>query len=121
MAITATTKLACSFCGKDQKNVLKLIAGQDDIFICNECVDVCNEVLTAKMKPTQPKFEIVEQQLFCGVLQNYDEQTIMDMVSWLDENDISTWKSHDMIGDTDTFKILFESESDLVAFKLRWI
>ena len=34
----------CSFCGKDQKQVRKMIAGPD-VFICEECVDLCVEIL----------------------------------------------------------------------------
>lgn len=34
----------CSFCGKSQHEVKKLIAGPS-VFICNECVDLCNEIL----------------------------------------------------------------------------
>lgn len=34
----------CSFCGKTQKEVLKLIAGSS-AYICNECVELCNEIL----------------------------------------------------------------------------
>jgi len=33
--------LRCSFCGKTQDEVRKLIAGPDGVFICNECVDIC--------------------------------------------------------------------------------
>lgn len=36
--------LQCSFCGKNQKEVKKLIAG-DGVYICNECVSLCNEIL----------------------------------------------------------------------------
>ena len=36
--------LKCSFCGKSQENVRKLIAGPG-VYICNECVDLCNEIL----------------------------------------------------------------------------
>ncbi len=36
--------LKCSFCGKSQKEVKKLIAG-DGVYICNECVSLCNEIL----------------------------------------------------------------------------
>ena len=34
----------CSFCGKDQGEVAKLIAGPDG-FICDECIDLCNEIV----------------------------------------------------------------------------
>ena len=36
--------LACSFCGKSQKQVKKLIAGPG-VYICDECIDLCNEIL----------------------------------------------------------------------------
>jgi ATP-dependent Clp protease ATP-binding subunit ClpA len=36
--------LACSFCGKSQKQVKKLIAGPG-VYICNECIDLCNEIV----------------------------------------------------------------------------
>ena len=34
----------CSFCGKSQKEVRKLIAGPS-VYICNECIDLCNEII----------------------------------------------------------------------------
>jgi ATP-dependent Clp protease ATP-binding subunit ClpX len=37
--------LSCSFCGKSQNEVRKLIAGPS-IYICNECIDICNEIIT---------------------------------------------------------------------------
>ena len=38
------SKLKCSFCGKTQDQVKKLIAGPE-VFICDECVELCNEIL----------------------------------------------------------------------------
>ncbi|MCX8026632.1 MAG: ATP-dependent Clp protease ATP-binding subunit ClpX [Thermodesulfovibrionales bacterium] len=38
------TKLSCSFCGKEQDDVRKLIAGPD-VFICDECVNLCNNII----------------------------------------------------------------------------
>ena len=35
----------CTFCGKTENQVIKLIAGPGGIFICDECVDLCNEIL----------------------------------------------------------------------------
>ena len=37
-------KLKCSFCGKTQDQVKKLIAGPE-VYICDECVELCNEIL----------------------------------------------------------------------------
>lgn len=36
--------LACSFCGKTQNDVRKLIAGPG-VYVCNECIDICNEII----------------------------------------------------------------------------
>lgn len=36
--------LRCSFCGKSQNEVKKLIAGPN-VYICNECIDICNEII----------------------------------------------------------------------------
>ena len=43
------TKLNCSFCGKEQAKVKKLIAGPNT-YICNECVDLCNDILVEEDK-----------------------------------------------------------------------
>jgi ATP-dependent Clp protease ATP-binding subunit ClpX len=37
--------LSCSFCGKSQNEVRKLIAGPN-VYVCNECIDICNEIIT---------------------------------------------------------------------------
>ena len=41
----------CSFCGKSQQEVTKLIAGPS-VFICDECVDLCNEIIRDEMEDT---------------------------------------------------------------------
>ena len=38
-------KIRCSFCGKTQDQVRKLIAGSNNVFICDECIDLCAEIL----------------------------------------------------------------------------
>ena len=40
----------CSFCGKNQGQVRKLIAGPDGIFICDECVEICADILDEEME-----------------------------------------------------------------------
>lgn len=35
----------CSFCGKGQTQVRRLIAGPGGVYICNECVDLCREII----------------------------------------------------------------------------
>ncbi|QCI21187.1 ATP-dependent protease ATP-binding subunit ClpX [Buchnera aphidicola (Hyperomyzus lactucae)] len=52
--------LYCSFCGKNQKEVRKLIAGPT-VYICDECVKLCNDILTEeiiKNKKTETEYQI---------------------------------------------------------------
>src|SRR5688572_6667523 len=53
--------LCCSFCGKSQNDVKKLIAGPG-VYVCNECIDICNEIInddeqteTTATRTTLPK------------------------------------------------------------------
>ena len=47
----------CSFCGKNQDEVEKLIAGPD-VYICDECIELCNEiVLEGILVPTAEQEE----------------------------------------------------------------
>jgi ATP-dependent Clp protease ATP-binding subunit ClpX len=43
--------LYCSFCGKSQHEVKKLIAGPS-VFICDECIDLCNDIIRDELPPT---------------------------------------------------------------------
>ncbi|EPZ1315034.1 ClpX C4-type zinc finger protein, partial [Escherichia coli] len=43
-SLSVRRTLCCSFCNKSQYAVKKLIAG-DAVFICDECVDVCNRII----------------------------------------------------------------------------
>jgi len=43
--------LKCSFCGKSQKQVKKLIAGPG-VYICDECIDLCNEIIEEELNET---------------------------------------------------------------------
>ena len=44
--------LKCSFCGKSQKQVKKLIAGPG-VYICDECIDLCNEIIEEELAETE--------------------------------------------------------------------
>ena len=46
--------LYCSFCGKSQHEVRKLIAGPS-VYICDECVDLCNDIIREEIKEISPK------------------------------------------------------------------
>ncbi|TWP32853.1 hypothetical protein FGL98_23085 [Leekyejoonella antrihumi] len=47
------TSLRCSFCGKDKSTVDKLIAGPNGVFICDECVRLCDEILDEEQAHTE--------------------------------------------------------------------
>jgi ATP-dependent Clp protease ATP-binding subunit ClpX len=49
--------LKCSFCGKSQKQVKKLIAGPG-VYICDECIDLCNEIIEEELtEPSELRFD----------------------------------------------------------------
>ncbi len=48
--------LYCSFCGKSQHEVRKLIAGPS-VFVCDECVELCNDIIREEIKEISPKEE----------------------------------------------------------------
>jgi ATP-dependent Clp protease ATP-binding subunit ClpX len=52
---TPQDKIRCSFCNKTQDQVRKMIAGQDGVYICDECIDLCSEIL-------EEEYEEMEQE-----------------------------------------------------------
>ena len=48
--IGGDSKVHCSFCGKSQSQVRKLIAGPGGAFICDECVDICAEIIEEELE-----------------------------------------------------------------------
>ena len=45
--------LSCSFCGKNQKEVKKLIAGPT-VYICDECIGLCNDIIAEEVEKDEP-------------------------------------------------------------------
>lgn len=116
--------LRCSFCGKTQNEVKKLIAGPT-VYICNECIDICNEIITDDAnqdaqahRPTLPKpTEIKEflddyvigqdetkKKLAVAVYQHYKR---IEMVRRRTQVDVEIQKSNVLlVGPTGTGKTL---------------
>ncbi len=114
--------LRCSFCGKSQNEVRKLIAGPT-VYICNECIDICNEIITddeqaetvgsrpALPKPTEIKEFLDEyvigqdetkKRLAVAVYQHYKRIEMANR-----RNDVEIQKSNILlIGPTGTGKTL---------------
>ena len=65
-------QLLCSFCGKSQRQVKKLIAGPG-VYICDECIELCNEIIDEELS-AQPGFDVEHlpkpQEIF-GILDEY--------------------------------------------------
>lgn len=64
--------LHCSFCGKSQGEVTKLIAGPT-VFICNECVSLCDDIIKEELKDTgkQEKSSLPSPKDICKTLNDY--------------------------------------------------
>ena len=66
--------LYCSFCGKSQHEVKKLIAGPS-VFVCNECVDLCNDIIREEVKNVEGLKSAEESlptpQEICKILDQY--------------------------------------------------
>jgi len=66
-------QLLCSFCGKSQRQVKKLIAGPG-VYICDECIDLCNEIIDEELTPPTSQVELEnlpKPQEIHDVLQEY--------------------------------------------------
>ena len=65
--------LYCSFCGKSQHEVKKLIAGPS-VFICDECIELCNDIIREEVHVTEvknAKADLPVPQEICGILNQY--------------------------------------------------
>ncbi len=67
-----TDPLKCSFCGKGQKQVKKLIAGPG-VYICDECIELCNEIIDEELQETTdlPFDELPKPKEIYQFLDNY--------------------------------------------------
>jgi len=51
MPVRPEDKIRCSFCGKSQDQVRKMIAGAGNVYICDECIELCGEILDEELGP----------------------------------------------------------------------
>src|SRR6476469_8636759 len=49
------TTYRCSFCGKSQDQVQRLIAGPSGVYICDECIDLCREIIEEEQTTVKPR------------------------------------------------------------------
>ena len=67
-------EVRCSFCGKNTNEVFKMIAG-NDVFICDECVDLCSDIIEEEINyrnaKNKPVFKLLEPQKIMEHLNEY--------------------------------------------------
>ena len=91
MAKTGDSRLKCSFCGKSQDQVKKLIAGPE-VYICDECVELCNEILEEEFLENKDEVETAQEEVNKDILKKPQ-----DIKKYLDEH---------IIGQDDAKKVL---------------
>lgn len=83
-------KIRCSFCGKSQDQVRKLIAGPNGAYICDECVDICAEIIE----------EELEDEDFAGEAPEAEE------INLLKPEELNTFLDEYVIGQEQAKKVL---------------
>ena len=87
MAAIDDSHLKCSFCGKTQEQVKKLIAGPD-VYICDECVELCNEILDEEFleNKDKPEDKEIKETIFNNLLPSLvvDNAKVKDITTKLE-------------------------------------
>ena len=65
----------CSFCGKTEKQVHKLVAGPNGVYICDECIDLCDEILAEEF---QDDFDTPEEETEINLLKPKEIKAFLD-------------------------------------------
>jgi ATP-dependent Clp protease ATP-binding subunit ClpX len=71
LLVAQTGLLRCSFCAKSQKQVRKLIAGPVGVYICDECVEVCNELIEEELNEDVAPRELPKPREIAEFLDQY--------------------------------------------------
>ena len=66
----------CSFCGKPQDNVKKLIAGPDGVFICDECIKICDSILAEYDEADNGEYEGINLPTPAQIKEKLDDYVI---------------------------------------------
>ena len=93
--MSSDSRLKCSFCGKTQDQVKKLIAGPE-VYICDECVELCNEILDEEF------FENKEK----DAKSNEEKATGEELKSVPKPQDIKAYLDSHIVGQHDAKKVL---------------
>lgn len=83
-------KIRCSFCGKTQDQVRKLIAGNTNVFICDECIELCSEIL---------------EEEFADLMEE-EESSLFSDINLMKPKEIKSFLDEYVIGQDEAKKIL---------------
>ena len=97
--------LKCSFCGKSQDQVRKLIAGPG-VYICDECIDLCNEILDEELLDNQAKYPNSEQVKKKLPVEKPQKSIPLELNSIPKPLEIKSFLDNQVVGQEDAKKIL---------------
>ncbi|MEE2703810.1 MAG: ATP-dependent Clp protease ATP-binding subunit ClpX [Myxococcota bacterium] len=101
------TSLACSFCGKSQKEVRKLIAGPT-VYICDECIELCNDIIAeeAGRDGETPQSSVPKPKEISETLDQYviGQERAKKVLSVAVHNHYRRIENHSVVGDVELQK-----------------
>ena len=60
----ARNEIRCSFCGKTESQVMKLLKGPNGVYICDACVELCSEIIEEEMNDEEDGTDAEEINLY---------------------------------------------------------
>lgn len=66
--------IKCSFCGKSERSVKKLVAGPNGVYICNECIELCADLIDPESEDYEDEYEtpdLPKPKEICSILDQY--------------------------------------------------
>jgi len=97
--------LKCSFCGKSQEQVRKLIAGPG-VYICDECIDLCNEILDEELLDNQTNTNNSPQVKKKLLTDNQEKSIPLELNSIPKPLEIKSFLDNQVVGQESAKKIL---------------
>lgn len=78
MAGRNSDEIRCSFCNKTQDQVRKMIAGPGGVYICDQCVEICSDIVEEEFEDEDEGFDQEEQQMEINLLKPLEIKEFLD-------------------------------------------